>query len=518
MKLKNIFSFALLFIAALVMQSCKDSDNTSATGLTVTKDGAAIESLSMPLGETSVMLGVNTDAEWSVSVPAADQSWLSVTPHSGYGWNISDSTASNYRSYFKVTVQKNVEAPRTSTLTVTAGGLTKVITVNQAGISGDSDGHESAWEMVENFVLGYNMGNNLESNPYGSWWKPAEKTVKDWETAWGQPEISKATILALKEKGFNVIRIPVTWYPHIPNFSSTYTKDEDYQIDAAWMARVKEVVKMVNDEDMYCIVNIQHDAGANNGSGDPNSAWLHADDDYDNVTKIYQAIWKQIATEFKDFNDKVIFESFNEILNKESSWTAPAEGNVAFQTINKLQQDFVNVVRATGGNNEYRNLLITGYADGATNDVVVNAITVPEDVHPHHICATFHSYDPYWFCNGNKHHDGESASEKKKIDEEEKYYIYDFKDDQKTEIDQIFNRVDNKCSALGIPYFFGEFGAIGDHVDMAERAKYADYVTAKCNEKRTAALWWSDLIDRSTSTWIEEQLPIVNAMVKNRVK
>ena len=166
MKLKNIFSFALLFVAALFMQSCSDSDNNNAaTGLDITNDGAIIESLSMPLGETSVMLGVKTDAEWTVSVSDADTTWLSVTPHEGYGWNISDSTASNYRSYFKVTVKKNVEAPRSSSLTITAGGLTKTFAVNQAGITEDNDGHESAWTMVENFVLGYNLGNTMESNP-----------------------------------------------------------------------------------------------------------------------------------------------------------------------------------------------------------------------------------------------------------------------------------------------------------------------------------------------------------------
>ena len=519
MKLKNIFSFAILFIAALFMQSCSDNDNVAATGLTITNDGVAIESLDMPLGETSVMLGVNTDADWTVSVPDADTTWLSVTPHEGYGWNISDSTASNYRSYFKVTTKKNVEAPRTSSITVTAGGLTKVITVNQTGITGDNDGHESAWQMVENFVLGYNLGNMMESNPYGSWWGDgSKKTVEEWETAWGQPQLTKATVQALKAKGFNVLRVPITWYPHIAKFSKTYTKDEDYTIDAAWMARVKEIVKMINEEGMYCIVNIQHDAGANNGSGDPNSAWLHADDDYDNVTKIYQAIWKQIATELKDYDDKVIFESFNEILNKNSSWTAPSAGNVAYESISKLQQDFVNVVRATGGNNEFRNLLITTYGDTGNSEVAVNALTVPTDRHPHHICATFHSYDPYWFCNGNRHHEGESASEKKEIDDNMKYYIYDFGTDQKAEIDQIFNRIDKKCGALGIPYFFGEFGAIGDHPEMTERAKYADYITSKCNEYKTAALWWMGLLNRSTNKWIDDEAPIVDALVKNRVK
>lgn len=518
MKLKNIFSFALLFVAALFMQSCSDSDSVAATGLTVTKDDAAVTSLELAIGESSVMLGVNTNADWTVSVSEDAKEWLSVTPTEGYGWEYTNTSASNYRSYFKVSVTKNEGAPRTGIITVKAGSLTSTVTVDQKGIV--ADGHESAHDMVANFKLGYNMGNNLESNPYGNWWDASTKTPHDYETAWGQPEITSATINALKAKGINVIRIPVTWYPHIPNFNKTYTgNDADYTIDAAWMARVKQVVDMVHDAGMYCIINIQHDGGANNKSGDPNSAWLHAGDDYDNVTKIYQAIWQQIATEFKDYDDKLIFESFNEILDANSSWTAPAAGNVAYQTIAKLQQDFVNVVRQTGGNNTYRNLLVSTYADGTTQ-VVLDEFQLPTDPSANHLCATFHSYDPYWFCNGNNADveikPGDSEAVKKQKEEQKSYYINVFGADQQTEIDAIFDRVSKKCNALGVPYFFGEFGAIGDHPGMAERAKYADYVTQKFNEYKTAGLWWSGLIDRNTQTWTEEE--IIDAMVKNRIK
>jgi len=497
MKIKNIFNFMVLFVAALSIQSCSDSDNkAAATALTITQDDVEIESLDFQIGENTVMLGVNTDGEWTVSIPAEDESWLGVTPHAGYGWDINDAGASNYRSYFKVTVQKNNSEARSSAITVKAGSMTKVIAVNQKGDSTDpNDPFESAWSMVENFRMGYNMGNNLESNPYGTWFNGKEP--KDWETAWGQPEISTEIIDALVEKGFNVIRVPVTWYPHIPGFAQG-----DYTIDAAWMNRVKEVVKMVTDAGCYCIVNIQHDAGANNGSGDPHSAWLHADDDYETVTVIYKAIWKQIAEEFKNESEKVIFEPFNEILDKGSSWTAPAAGHVAYETIAKLQQDFVNVVRATGGNNEYRNLLFTTYGDTGNNDDAVNALTVPEDIHSNHLCATFHSYDPYWFCN-----DGST-------DDEKNFYINYFTADEQAVIDAIFIRVDKKCSALGVPYFFGEFGAIGSHPDMVERVKYTDYVTNKFNQYKTAGLWWNGLLNRKTLEWTESD--IVDAFAKNR--
>lgn len=517
MKVKNIINIMFLIATALFTQSCSDKDTeTAATGLSITKDGTEVSSLDFAMGESSLMLGVKTDANWSVSIPDADTTWLAITPHEGYGWNISDDNASNTSAYFKITAKRNMEAPRTSTLTINAGGLTKTIAINQKGITGESDGHENAWTMVDNFVLGYNMGNNLEANPYGDWFHGTKPS--DWETQWGQPLITQEVINELKSKGMNVIRIPVTWYPHIPNFSNVYTKDEDYKIDAAWMARVKEVVDMVRKADMYCIINIQHDSGAK--GADPNAAWLHADDDYENVTKIYQAIWKQIANEFKDYDDKLIFESFNEILNKESNWEAPADPNdVSFQTIAKLQQDFVNLMRSTGGNNYYRNLLISTYADKCS-DNAVNGLQVPEDQVENHLCATFHTYDPWWFCNGSIDDvtikPGDSDEVKKQKEEQKSYYVYYFDTPQKKEIDDLFARIDKKCSALGIPYFYGEFGACGDHPDMSERVKYADYMTKKFNEYKTAGLWWSALLNRNTLEWYESD--IMDAMVKNRIK
>src|SRR5574344_491570 len=133
MKIKNIFGLTLLFVAALCMQSCHDSEDVAATGLTVTKDGSAIESLDFSIGGSYVMLGVNTDADWTASIPEADSTWLSITPHAGYGWAINDTASSNTRSYFKVTVAKNKSDARTSTITVNAGNLSKVINVSQKG-------------------------------------------------------------------------------------------------------------------------------------------------------------------------------------------------------------------------------------------------------------------------------------------------------------------------------------------------------------------------------------------------
>lgn len=497
MKIKNIFGFMLLFTMALLTQGCSDDDNATApaTSLDVTKDGVSVSSLEFQLSANSQMLGIVSDGDWTVSVPDADTAWVSVTPHAGYGWAIADTSATNTKAYVKLSVKKNTGEQRSSTLTVTAGSLSKQIAITQKGSNTDpGDPFESAYDMVEHLYLGYNLGNTLESNPYGSWFHPTGPD--SWETQWGQPKTTQAIIDSIAAKGFKVIRVPVTWYPHMKDFDGA-----DYTIDEAWMARVEEVVNYVLNAGCYVIINVQHDAGANNGSGDPHSAWLHADDDYDEVAPIYKNLWQQIATRFKDYGEKVIFESFNEILNKQSSWTAPSAGNVAYATITKLQQDFVDVVRATGGNNEYRNLLFSTYSDTGNDDTPVSELQVPSDVHPNHLCATFHSYDPYWFCNDSSGDD-------------KQYYINIFDTDQKAVIDAVFSRVDKKCNELGVPYFFGEFGAIGTHPDMAERLKYANYLAGKFNEYNTTGLWWMGLYDRAANKWYEEE--IVNALMSTK--
>ena len=497
MKLKNIFGLALLFTMALFMQSCSDSDSSStkATALSVTKDGEEVEALNFQVSQSSQMIGIKTDGDWKVSIPDADTTWLSITPHEGYGWAINDSSATNSKAYVRVTVQKNTGESRSSAITVTAGALTKVVTVTQSGHGLDpNDPFESAYSLVENIKIGYNLGNTLECDPCvaTSSWIDFSKGTSAWETAWGQPVTTQETLDSIAAKGFNIVRVPVTWFPHM---------DENGDVDETWMNRVQEVVDYVINTGSYCVLVVQHDAGAGDASRGDSAAWLTADPDkYATNSVRFKHLWTQIANRFKDYDQHLIFDGFNEILNKEWSWTAPSDGNDAsYATINKLLQDFVDAVRATGGNNEYRNLLLDCYGSGSTQ-VVIDALQVPTDVHPNHLLLSVHSYDPYWFCNDT---DG-----KKEYD----YYIYSFDSNCKTEIDNIFTRVDKRCSDLNIPYIFGEFGAIGEHPDMAERIKYAQYMTSKFKAYHTSGLWWMGLYDRSTKNWYESE--IVDALLQ----
>lgn len=474
-----------MLVAALAFQSCSDVENEpsytgrssgSATKLNITRDSIAVgDNMQFSMGATSAVLGIECDGDWTAVV--SDTSWVDVSNHAGYGFF-------DRWSYLRVNVKKNTGEARSTTLTFNSGSLTKTITLSQNGTGTDpGDTFPSSFATLEEFKLGYNLGNTLDSWPVGDWWNPSVKSPTDWEQGWGQPITTPEIINSIASKGFNIIRVTVTWGPHM---------DAEGNVDAAWMARVKEVVDMVMDAGLYCIVNVQHDTGA------ANTAWLIADMDvYPTASPRFKHLWTQIANTFRDYNDHLLFEAFNEILyvNSNAGWTAPAAGNPCYEAIRRYHQDFVDAVRATGGNNEYRNLVINPYA-GGNSQVVLNEVVVPNDKHSNHIMMSVHSYDPYNFCNDN----GE-------------WSILTFNQECKDEIDAVFSRVIRRSSDLGIPVFFGEFGAIDGNKDPGERIKYATYMAQKFKAYATTGLWWMGLIDRTTLDWYEDE--IVTALFKN---
>ena len=489
---KNILNTALLLLLAFVAGACSDSDTTKTVdnGLRsgagtilelLNTDEGALSTLNFSLGANSYIVGINCDGDWTASV---DADWVTLSNYAGYGY-------ANKYSYDKISVSKNKGEERTATVTFTTGSISKSLVITQKGAGADPDDpFETSFEMVENLVMGYNLGNTLDANPWGSWWDPSTKTIADWETSWGQPLTTQEIIDAIAAKGFNIIRVPVTWYPHM---------DAQDNVSAEWMNRVEEVVKYVLNAGCYCILNVQHDNGAADGRTD-GGAWLYADiDDYPTLTVRYQKLWKQIAEHFKNYDQHLIFESFNEILNKSYSWTAPSSAtDGAYQAINKLQQDFVNVVRETGGNNKYRNLAVTTYSATGTNDVALQAFELPDDPSSNHLYLSIHSYDPYNFCNYNagKNDDGSEYD----------YNIQVFDADCEATIDGVFARVSKRASEVGIPFIFGEFGAIDESKSMAERIKYAKYLKTKFQQYETAGLWWMGLYDRKKAEWYEEEI------------
>ena len=358
----------------------------------------------------------------------------------------------------------------------------------------DEDAFESAGQAVLNMGAGWNLGNTLDSNSgdLDNMWIEAwtSRTPKDYETAWGQPEATRALIHMFKEAGFGAIRVPVTWYPHMGTITlhnqnqwdpSTWSGTE---VDPAWMARVKEVVDYVIDEEMYCILNVHHDTGA--GS----TAWLIASvDGFDAAKTRYQALWEQIANQFKDYGPKLLFESYNEMLDPYDSWCFASfatpdrydatVATSAYNGINSYARLFAETVRATGGNNAYRNLIVNTYGacsgDGTWNSHLPEPLTqmaLPEE--PGHIAIQVHSYWDATQFNS-----------------------------QKADIDRLFTNLDTHIiKRLGVPVIIGEWGGSTEGDDP--NVRFASYFSQKAKAAGIAAFWWmglSDGQDRSLPAW-----------------
>jgi hypothetical protein len=356
--------------------------------------------------------------------------------------------------------------------------LSATYNITSKARSTESEDYETAAAAVMNMKIGWNLGNTLDcnSNEVNGWIeKYTDQSPKAYETAWGQPQATQALMHKFKEIGFNAIRVPVTWWPHMSS---------DTLVNAAWMKRVDEVVNYVLNENMYCILNVHHDTGS------ASSSWLRADmTKYDAINAKYVKLWKQIADHFNKYGDHLIFESYNEILDSASTWNYPNDAN-AYKAVNQLAQSFVNTVRATGGNNAKRNLVVNTYCAGNggnwgdCNKVLSNFV-IPTDITKNHIAVEVHSYNPY---NWDKNHAKWTTS-------------------NESDISSMMSRLNNFFVNKGIPVIIGEYGAMNvdtSAADQKEGAKYAASIVSKAKKLGIATFYWMKLMDskdRSTLKW-----------------
>ena len=239
--------------------------------------------------------------------------------------------------------------------------LLAIISIQSRAMEHDVD----AQTWCKNVVMGWNLGNSLE----------AEGT----ETSWGNPATTADMIKAIKGEGFNAVRIPVRWGQHCD--MSTMT------IDEKWLSRVKEIVDWCLAEDMYVIINTHHDL------------WLEHYPTNAKKTELNEKLgklWTNIATAFADYDGRLAFAGLNEV-NAEGNWgLTPTQEN--YDVTNSFNQTFVDAVRATGGNNALRNLVVQSYRCNPT--MGLTNLVVPTDPTPNRLSVEFHYYDPYSYCSG----------------------------------------------------------------------------------------------------------------------
>jgi endoglucanase len=215
--------------------------------------------------------------------------------------------------------------------------------------------------------LGWNLGDSLEA---------CASSESASETLWGNPPATKALIDAVKKAGFKTVRIPCAW--------SGYIEDKmTYKLKQSWLDRVKEVVDYVVKNDMYAILNIHWDGG-----------WLELHPFYRDQREVnakQKALWTQIANTFRTYDEHLLFAGCNEVNRGVGD---PMKENIDVH--GSFLQTFVDAVRATGGNNANRNLVVQAF--GANIGYAVQYLTMPSDKVANRLFAEVHYYDPWDFC------------------------------------------------------------------------------------------------------------------------
>lgn len=350
---------------------------------------------------------------------------------------------------------------------------------NTNPLPGNSAGMKStAPEIAAKMGLGWNIGNALEAT--------------GGESAWGSPRITKSYIDFVKKSGFNSIRIPCAW--------NQYSDPNTGEIRKEWLQRVKELVQSCVDNNMYVLINIHWDGG-----------WLE-----NNVTEAkkvennakQKAFWEQIATHLRDFDEHLIFASANE---------PNAEDAAQMAVLTSYHQTFIDAVRATGGKNAYRILVVQGPSTdiGKTNSLMN---TLPVDTAEKRLMVEVHNYTPFqftllngdadwgkmFFYWGNNHHSAVEPN-RNAIWGEEK------------EQDKSFQELKTKFVDKGIPVILGEYGAYRRSgssqlpLDMTAHQNAVDYwityITKKSIDNGIIPFFWDigGVIDRSNNKVLDQR-------------
>lgn len=314
-------------------------------------------------------------------------------------------------------------------------------------------------ELVREMGYGINMGNTLEA--CGDWIDGSSQN--NYERSWGSPTITKEMIQGYADAGFGVLRIPVAW-------SNMMADDGTYTIHPDIMTRVTEVVDWALETDMYVIINIHWDSG-----------WLaELPENKEECLKRFTHMWEQISDNFKDYGDKLMFECQNEELGWESVWNpwggSQEEKEKSFALTNEVNQVFVDTIRAGGGNNPERHLLISGY-NTDIDRTCDELFKMPNDP-ANRMAISVHYYTPGLLCLFDKDQSwGKAITEwgsEKDIAELEKY----------------MNMLKESFIDKGIPVIVGEYGCFGKNKEREVKENWMLTVSKAMYEAGMCPVLW----------------------------
>jgi len=303
-------------------------------------------------------------------------------------------------------------------------------------------------QVMSQIAAGWNLGNSLEA--------------QCGETAWGNPPATQRLIDAVRAAGFNAIRIPAAWDCH--------ADEATLVIEPAWMARVKQVVDYAYGHGMYVVLNIHWDGG-----------WLenHPTSAFQSVVNSKQrAYWTQIANAFKDYDQHLLFAGTNEV--HANYGTPTPENNTVQQSFN---QTFVDAVRATGGANASRTLVVQAYNTNIAHGL--KFLALPRDPTPGRLVVEVHFYDPYDYtlnAKGTCRYWGAPYPAQNPCSWADQTYV-----------DALFREVKARWVAQGVPVIIGEYGVSRrSHIDLASRQYYLHYINQAAALNGIKTFYWDN--------------------------
>ena len=362
-------------------------------------------------------------------------------------------------------MEHNLPTDRRATISVSNGKQRAHVEVIQRALGhGDSDA-PLAFRLPHILGMGWNLGNQFDAHSNGV----------SSETAWSNSKASQSTFTKVKAAGFSTVRIPVTWLGHIG-------PAPDYKIEDAWLDRIAQVVGFAETAGLNAVINIHHDGSECEYWLDINTA---AKDPavHQQILEQVSAMWGQIAERFKDKGDFLLFESFNEIQDGGWGWGDNLkDGGKQYQCLHEWNQAFVNSVRATGGNNANRILVVPAYCTNV--DIAIESFRMPEDSANDRLVMAVHSYDPYDYTLKAKYSEwGHTADPAAK-----------YPGDNESDMKKMFEKIYSNFISKGIPVYMGEFGCVNRATEREQKFQqyYLKYYAKLAKTYGVASMIWDN--------------------------
>jgi len=313
----------------------------------------------------------------------------------------------------------------------------------------------SSADLVAEMGIGWNLGNSFDV------------TSKD-KTAWGNPLPTASHISLVKQMGFKTLRIPVTWGFNQNSF-------EPFPIDRAYLDKVQEVVNHGLRNQMHVIINVHHD-----------DDWIRPTlEDAEEVKMRLASLWTQVAERFETYGDSLIFETLNEPRLKGASFEWSGGDKDGRDVLNQYHEASVDAIRATGGNNARRHIMISTYA-ASTVAAAMDELVIPND--DPNVIISLHTYFPWSFA-GQQDGPSDWGSE-----------------DEKAALSHEFDRIRDKWLVQeNRPVILGEWGTTNKD-NLSERVDYARYYVSESSQRGLLTIVWDDggnfgLLDRHNLNW-----------------